>query len=363
MDARAKKILESLHPNKIFIPVIIGLIGALVLVFSSDELDLDKVLENIKGANYFWVGAAFLVLLARDAGYIYRIRHLTDKKLSWLASVYVIVLWEFASAITPSVVGGTAIAIFIINKEGIAFGKSLSYVMLTAVLDNSFFVLAATLVFLFYPATIFPDLSGGGMESSAVPLKVAFWISVGLIALYNLLMLYGLLLKPRAFKFLLIRLTSNRFLRRFRSVASQSGQDMIVAAENLRGEPVQFWLKAIASTLFVWSARYFMLNCLIAAFSAVSIWDHFLIFARQIIMWIVMLVSPTPGSSGTAEYTFSLFFGEFFAVGGLAIVVALTWRLFTYYAYLVLGVLFLPKWIQRVFYKKPIEEATKKVEP
>ena len=31
---------------------------------------------------------------------------------------------------------------------------------------------------------------------------------------------------------------------------------------------------------------------------------QFLIFARQLIMWIMMLISPTPGGSGFAEFVF-----------------------------------------------------------
>jgi uncharacterized membrane protein YbhN (UPF0104 family) len=38
--------------------------------------------------------------------------------------------------------------------------------------------------------------------------------------------------------------------------------------------------------------------------------EHVLIFGKQIILWVVMLISPTPGSSGTAEAIFPAFFGS-----------------------------------------------------
>ena len=59
------------------------------------------------------------MVVIRDLGYMYRIRVLTDKYLSWRKSFDVIMLWEFASALTPSVVGGSGIAIFILNREKI----------------------------------------------------------------------------------------------------------------------------------------------------------------------------------------------------------------------------------------------------
>lgn len=351
MDVKTQKVLKTLNPNKIIIPIIIGLGVLLFFFFSNDEVKLSDIIENTKKANLIWVFLAVIVLFIRDLGYMYRIRHLTDKKLNWSNSFFVIILWEFASAITPSVVGGTAVAIFILNREGIPFGKSMAYVMLTALLDNMFFVIASITVLLIYPFDIFPDLSAAMEESFHFPLKTSFIISVSLIALYSFLMAFGLLAKPRFFKWLMIKITSLSFLRRWRYSAAQTGNDMIVASSILREKTLSYWLRASISTIFIWSARYFMLNCLIAAFTGINLMDHFLIFARQIIMWIVMLISPTPGSTGTAEGAFMLFFGEFFSVIGLTVAVALFWRLFTYYAYLILGAVFLPRWLRKVLVK------------
>ena len=160
MDAQSSKVLKSLSPGKIVLPVLIGLAVFVFLIYQiTEELDFDQIVNSIASANIAWIFAALVVLLARDAGYVYRIRHLTDKQLNWVSSIFVIILWEFASAVTPSVVGGTAVVVFIINKEGIKFGKSLAYVMLTAVLDNMFFVIASLVTFLFVPFEIFPATS------------------------------------------------------------------------------------------------------------------------------------------------------------------------------------------------------------
>ena len=346
MDARAKKIIGSLSPKKVIIPLLIGLGAVVVLFLNNDEIDFKQLGVHISEANVIWLVMAFIVLISRDLGYIYRIRHLTSKELSWLSSTYVVILWEFASAITPSVVGGTAIAVFIMNKEKIPLGKSLAYVVLTATLDNLFFVIASLLVLAFVPFEIFPDISDASFQ---LPVKTLFVISVSLIALYTAIMFWGLMIKPTGFKWLLVKLTNNRLLKRFQKGAAQSGDDMILASEQLQGQQKRYWIKAVLATVFIWSARYLMVNCLIAAFTSIDFLDHLLIFSRQIIMWIVMLISPTPGSAGAAEVTFRLFFGEFFTITGLVLAVAIFWRLFTYYAYLLLGVFLLPRWLRRVF--------------
>lgn len=349
MESKGKDILQTINPRKVIVPILIGVGIVFILFFKGGEIDWERIVDSIKKASLFWIGAAFAVLLVRDLGYMYRIRHLTSKMLSWKSSFFVVILWEFASAVTPSAVGGTALAAFIINREGIPFGKSLAYVMLTATFDNLFFVIASIVVISFAPFDLFPSDFTDGIN--LVPI---FTISVSLITFYTFLMTFGLLARPKFFKLLLVRLATlkifGRWRRKFVKMAIESGNDVITASNALKGENKMYWLKAALSTVFIWTARYFMLNCLIAAFVELDFADHLKIFSRQIVMWVVMLISPTPGSTGTAEYTFERFFNEFFQYGGLTLVVAVFWRLFTYYAYLLLGVLVLPRWVKRVLY-------------
>ncbi|PTX15289.1 hypothetical protein C8N40_108181 [Pontibacter mucosus] len=349
MDQNQKTIVKSFSPIKILVPVVLGL-GATAWLFIKD----DKIgeLKGIAEANIWWLVAALLVLLIRDFGYIYRIRSLTDKFLTWRNSLDVIMLWEFASAVTPSVVGGTTVATIILNKEGIPLGKSLAYVMLTAVLDNMFFIVAAPIALLATQGEVFPTFN---LDPSDVDkLKMAFYISYSLIAIYTFIMIYALFVRPRAFKWLLLKITSYSFLRKWRVSAFQHGNEIVWASEQLKGKNFGYWASAILSTIFVWVARYFLLNCLIAAFVDVTFSEHMLIISRNLIFWIVMLIAITPGGAGIVEMAFPSFFGLF--LGGFASVVVVLYRLITYYPYLVLGSIFLPKWIAKVFGNKAQEE-------
>ena len=53
------------------------------------------------------VSLAFLVLcvLLRDTGYVLRLKWLANGALTWRQAIETTVLWEFASAITPGIVG------------------------------------------------------------------------------------------------------------------------------------------------------------------------------------------------------------------------------------------------------------------
>ena len=74
------------------------------------------------------------------------------------------------------------------------------------------------------------------------------------------------------------------------------------------------------------------------------------IVAKQLAMWIVMLLSPTPGASGIAEVAFPSFIRPVLDVtmsGALLGVIVIVWRTLTYFIYLILGAIIVPNWLAR----------------
>ena len=343
-----KKIFQTLNPNKVWVPILIGLAIIVAMFYFDPNLTMEN-LHVVVDASPLFIFLAILVIFLRDFGYVYRIREITDRHLTWTRAFYVIMLWEFASAVTPSVVGGSAVAMFILNKEGIKMGKAIAFVMVTAIFDNLFFVIGAPIILYFAQGNIFPEskLLESQVGSS---LQALFWISYALYASYSLLMALGLFYRPRVFKWLLIKIFSIRFLQKWKHSAQEFGDQIIDASKLLSGKNYRYWLKIIIATLVVWSARYLMLNTLMSAFVPLDFFDHVIVFARQVIMWIVMMISPTPGSSGTAEFFYGQFFEQF--LGKYTFVTSIVWRLLSYYPYLILGAFFLPRWIRQVFFNK-----------
>ena len=354
MPQDSGQIFKTLNPNKIWIPVLFGLAIVVYLFYSDPNVSTENLtlILNARPGMFF---LALLMILARALLYIYRIKVIANEHLDWTSSIYVIILWEFASAVTPSVVGGTAVAVFILLKEGVSLGKSLALVMLTAIMDNLIFVVFAPLVFFFAEGQIIPESSSplgflGWSFSPQTGLQVLFWISYTLIALYTLVMSYALFLKPRAFKWLLLKITTIKFLRKWRYRAYEHGNEIIWASSQLKGKKIMFWVSISVVTILIWSVRYFQLNLIIASLVDLPFSDHLLIFARQVVLWIVMLVSPTPGSSGAAEFFFPMFFEDY--LGPYTLIANISWRAMSFYPYLFLGAIFLPRWLRRVFFKK-----------
>jgi glycosyltransferase 2 family protein len=349
MPSRHRQILRFFSFRRIAIPIFIGLTVATILFIRDFDSEL---FSNIQWARYpaLWFFLVLVLMATRDLAYMYRIRLLTDGELSWKRSFHVIMLWEFASSITPSIVGGSAVALFVVRKEGINMGRTTAVVMTTALLDELFYIIMVPLVILIVgTSNLFitePNFIIAGLKFSS---KGVFIIGYLFILVLTSIILFGIFFSPAKVKQLLIAVFKLRFLRRWLPQAEQTGDELIVTSAEMKSKSIVFWLKAYFATVISWTARFWVVNVLIMAFAPVS--EHFLIYARQLIMWVILLISPTPGGSGVAEYFFSIFLGEFIGAG-LSTPLAILWRLISYYPYIFIGVLVLPIWIRRVYFGK-----------
>lgn len=301
---------------------------------------------HLTAGSLLWLCLAILFMAGRDIGYMARIRVLSRQQLSWRQAFRVIMLWEFTSAVTPSAVGGTSVAVVYVHKEGIDVGRSTAIVMLTSLLDELYFVVMFPLLLLAAGAG---NLVSGGAEWGAAGrgLMGAAFAGFGLKLLWVCIMAYGLFINPRGVRRLLGGVFRLRPLRRWRRAAVKCGSDLVAGAEEIRGRGRGFWAAAGATTFLSWSCRYLVANALIMALFSVG--DHFLLFARQLVMWVMMLVMPTPGGSGFAEYLFTACCSDLISVpaamqAGAAALTALLWRMVTYYPYLAIGAVMFPRW-------------------
>lgn len=300
----------------------------------------------------FWLLMALLGMVMRDLAYMYRIRVLTDHELNWRQSFRVIMLWEFASALSPSIVGGSGIAMFIVNREGIKLGKSTAIVLVSAMLDEIFYITMVAVVLLavgtsnLFPVSMQLELFGVTFGTQGI-----FWLGYLFIFAMTSVIMLGIFFAPRSLKYLLLQIFRIPFLRRWRYHVIEVGDDIITTSKELKGKPRRYWIKSLAATYVSWTARYWVVNFLILAFAnpahplVTGFGDHMLIYARQLVMWVIMLISPTPGSAGVAEFAFSGFLGEFIPLG-LVAALALVWRLVSYYPYLFIGAIVLPRWLK-----------------
>jgi uncharacterized protein (TIRG00374 family) len=291
----------------------------------------------------FWVIMAILFTAGRDFFYMVRIRVLTKRELSWKRSFYVIMLWEFASALSPGVVGGAAFAMFILRKEKIALGRSTAIVVITAFLDNLFYLFMIPIVFLVIDQhMLFPaqELGSDGVQT-------IFWTGFGLIFLVCSFLFASIFLLPNLAKGVLGFIFKLSFLHKWRKMALRTGTEIYATSKVFKKEPVSFWIKAFGSTCASWVSRYLVINALLHAFLSLSFSQHFLLLGKQLVLWLFMLISPTPGASGIAEYAFGELLAGFSTSTILLVALAVIWRLISYFPYLFIGAFLLPRWLRK----------------
>ncbi len=315
---------------------------------SSGDYRLESVSSVIQSIDWgfqawFWLLMAIVFMIGRDFFYIVRIRILTKNDLSWRRSFFVIMIWEFASALTPGVVGGAAVAMFILNREKIALGRSTAIVVITALLDNLFYVLMIPLIFLIIDQSVlFPETVQG-----SVSVQFVFWTGFVVILAICVFLFASIFLYPNLAKNVLGFIFRFPLLKRWRTSAKKTGDEIYVTSKEMRKEPRSFWFKAFFATCGSWISRYLVINALLQAFLHLSLNEHFLLLGKQLVLWLFMLVSPTPGASGVAEYAFGELLANFTSSAMLLVALAVIWRLISYFPYLIIGSFLVPRWLRK----------------
>ncbi len=352
------ELARKLKPGRIILPVLISL--AVVAWFIVREIDADILSRlNFTWKSVFWLFVAWCCMIGRDLGYMIRIRVLSENDLTWRQAFRVIMLWEFTSAISPSTVGGTALAVVFIHKEDISVGRSTSIVLATSFLDELYFVIMLPFLLLIIGGDILFTTSLQGTGAALLNnLLIVTLIGYALILAWVLFVGYGLFIDPDKIRKTLIYLFRLPVLRRWRESAVRAGDDIVESSRALKHKPASFWIKAGTATFLSWTSRYWVVNAILMAFYAVS--DHFLIFARQLVTWIMMIISPTPGGSGFAEVILGRYITDAIPAdaaytGGIALAIAIIWRIISYYPYLIIGASIVPGWLQRKF-KSPLSK-------
>ncbi|MEL6589963.1 MAG: lysylphosphatidylglycerol synthase transmembrane domain-containing protein [Bacteroidota bacterium] len=347
LETPDESVLDQFSWRRLIWPVLIAVAALAYAVYQMLQEGINPITDvNWTSRVFGMIGLGFLCMFLRDFGYIWRMRLLTDQKLTWRSAIEVTLLWEFSSAVSPSIVGGSALAIFMLIKEKISAGRSTAIVFITIFLDEVFYlaILPVCLLVVNY-ADIFAPLENA-TSVFGTGMVVGFWIAYCILFSYTTFLAFALFIRPEATSRLLKRVFRTRLLKRWEEGGARTADELLISSREFRAKDFRYWFKAGLATCFAWFGRYLVVNCLLAAFAiGLGYGDHLVAFARQAIMFVVMLISPTPGSSGVAEEMFALMLRDYTEFIRL---ISVMWRGITYYPYLLLGVPLLPIWFRRV---------------
>lgn len=337
-----------MRASRIVLPVLLG-VGVVAFLFYRQFDPTEWAAIRWTGTTLAWIGVSLGLLVVRHLAYATRLYILSERDFTYAKCLQLIFIWEFSSAVSPTSVGGSAVALFVLSQERISAARTATMVLYTVVLDSAFFVLTLPILFallgpvMIYPgAETFDDLRGWG---------ITFLVAYGGMAVYGTFLAWGLFFRPHRIRQFLYAVSRWRWIRRFRKTLERLGDDMVAASRHMRGKPLPWHLGAFASTAVAWSFRFLLLSALFLAFTGVS-FDAFTqtaLYARLESMFVIIAFSPTPGGAGFVETLFERFLTDFVDGNSTsALVIATVWRAFTYYAYLFAGVVIIPAWLRGV---------------
>jgi uncharacterized protein (TIRG00374 family) len=340
----SRRTVKPFTAAQLLLSVLLGL-AATVWLFL-DEFDLSVFAGfRLTFSGIAFTVLAFLLMFLRDFAQAGRFRLLSGGQLSWRRSFVVNVLSEFTSVVTPTVIGGSSLVVFFLNKEGMNTGRSAAIMLVNLLLDGLFFVVLCPLLFLVFPLQeLFPPssrIAAFGFLFAGLYLLQLLWLIVLFIITF---------VHPDRVKKILLWLFKLPLIRRWRQKIAAATDNLVMASGEIRRCSPAFWIKLSLLTLLAWSARFLAVNAIFAALIPVS--NHGVIYARQIILWVFMAVMPTPGSSGISEFAFREYYGDICSSGSIVLLVTLVWRVISHYLYLLLGVIVLPGWLREAFRQK-----------
>lgn len=288
------------------------------------------VLKHLAPKRLPGLGIALVVSFLRVWFSAAKIRFLADKKLSWMASVRVVLAWDFTSAVTPSTIGGAPMATYAMTKEGLKLGDSGAIILYGVLLDQIWFAMAI------------PILLFAGIFYEVVPSEIGLVgdVSMGLLYVgllsYASVLAYGVLVNPSAIKKVVKFVFKLPILRKMGDRIEVEAENLEEYAHQLRRKPFSFLVKAFTLSTMSWLMRIALPTIVVLSLLPAP---EVLSVLRSLAMNLAFLVVPTPGGSGGVEGLFVLFQGPLISREGFIGLAVFLWRIISYYISIGLGIM------------------------
>lgn len=281
---------------------------------------------------------AFVVSLLKIWFTAAKIRYLANRQISWMGSIRVVLAWDFASAITPSTIGGAPLGIYALTRERIPLGQASAITFYALLLDQLFYIMVIPLLIIagFY-FEIIPESFG----------TLGKWAMITIYAMlltYGFMLAYGVLVNPKALARAVRFLFRLPYLKKYADKVEREMDNLEATSNELRKKPLKFLINAFLLSSLAWLARAWLPTIVVLSFLPA---DVALSFLRSLAMLFVSLFMPTPGGSGGMEGLFVLFQGPLFDREIFIGIATFMWRLITFYFIIGYGIMVMSWYLNR----------------
>lgn len=319
--------------NRLLLFIGFGVLAHIVFVLSTTE---KAMLTHLSRLSLWHIAGIIILMTLPWMGYAFRIRMwslLLGENITFREALRVVITTDLASALSPTAVGGGPVKLALLVKRGYKAGNA-GFILTYGIIEDIVFYTTGILLALVFSRGLLQSMIGGlGSWLYTHTTWVAGIVSV-VVVLYLVFKIRGLSITSRFMRLLPEHLRERVFQIRANAATSIADirSNFGLAFRYGRWQVVM----SIVILFLQWAAKFSVLAVLLWAFGVD--FDAIQIYIRQWVVYVTMLLIPTPGASGGAEASFLLIFGKSIPHKISFLVVSL-WRLFTYYFILVSAVL------------------------
>ena len=319
----------------LFIAVnVLAILLTAVMEFIGDEhpINVFKVLGTF-AENWVWgLGALILVALSLffEAGKRFVFLQSTIKKNKPITSMNAAIIVKYYDSITPLGGGGQPFEIYYLRKKGLPIGIASGVPLVSYALNKIAYVFVSLIALMIY---------GFGEVSIFIKVLCLVGLTINLV-IPTAIVMFALM--PR-FSSAIARLISKIGKKLHLVKNQQEFYEKMTGNFTEYAECIKYFLhKSKISIIvgFICSIAYFVAIYSLPYFTIRMSGVHDVnwgrIFTYCVICYASITLLPTPGGSGGAELSFRSIF-ESYLSGGILFWSMLSWRIFSYYIYIFLG--------------------------
>jgi uncharacterized protein (TIRG00374 family) len=336
---------KKLNKTKISIFVSIALslsIIVLILYFTIDTQTIQYLSQvSFRGEFFLFFGAAIVLNVLYWFFWGARIKVLSNVidpnvHISLWEATKIVIANQFLAGITPSAAGGEPVRIYLLNKDGLSTGGATATVLGERLIDAIFILFLVP--FGFY---IFKD---------KIDIKlISYGLIIGIIIFISGIILFALALKyPEKTKTLLLRISTHlsqfsKKQERNKKMVDRIGHEI----DNFHNSMVLFltkgkksFLVASGLTVLMWSAGFLIASMILLALGLPPFFVES--YAAQALLFIIVMLPTTPGSSGVTELGMAALYGVLLGASHqyLLGVFVLLFRFISYHMNVLCGAIF-----------------------
>ena len=339
--SRKKRVMKIVLTTLVVLAILAVIAFTAVSDFSGEDVSLARVVEMI-GENWYYLlvllGLFSATILSEAVKFFIMIRKTTGRYMFGTAFTCA-ALGKFYDYVTPFGSGGQPFQIYHLSKNGVEGGPA------GAIPIGSMFLIQFT----FFVCAIVSFIVGVSTEIVPVYIQiVAYFGSFCYISVSLFLVVFSFLPKAghkviawgvKVLTKLRICKNPEQWIAKGNNAIDNNKKNMGIIFHSKRVLIVGTLLSFVFN-IAQCSMPYFTLLLFRDALNLTPSWELWFYITRvTFFIYCAITIVPTPGNSGAADGTFYGLFSRVLTVAGTCFTGMMIWRLFSFYSYIILGVL------------------------